>query len=147
MQQPIVLRLFLRDDALSAELRQYMQQLAELTDKLSVQIDEAPQQEQALPACACAGRTAQTPALPFTVPGGHEFTSFVPGLYNASGRGRRWMQARLHPFSVGAVHMKVLVSLSRTMCPELVAAAQRIAAANPQVTADVYDLNSFSGSA
>ena len=39
--------------------------------------------------------------------------------------------------------MKVLVSLSCTMCPELVAAAQRIAAANPQVTADVYDLNHF----
>ena len=39
--------------------------------------------------------------------------------------------------------MKVLVSLSCTMCPELVAAAQQIAALNPSVTADVYDINHF----
>ena len=65
MQQPIVLRLFLRDDALSAELRQYMQQLAELTDKLSVQIDEAPQQEQALPCVRVCreGRHRHRPCL------------------------------------------------------------------------------------
>ena len=41
------------------------------------------------------------------------------------------------------VHMKILVSLSCTMCPELVTAAQRIAAENPNVTAEVYDLNHF----
>ena len=29
------------------------------------------------------------------------------------------------------------------MCPELVTAAQRIAAENPDVTAEVYDLNHF----
>ena len=39
--------------------------------------------------------------------------------------------------------MKVLVSLSCTMCPELVTAAQRIAAENAEVTAEVYDLNHF----
>ena len=39
--------------------------------------------------------------------------------------------------------LKVLVSLSCTMCPELVTAAQRIASLNPNVTAEVYDLNHF----
>ena len=29
------------------------------------------------------------------------------------------------------------------MCPELVTAAQRIAAENPHITAQVYDLNHF----
>ena len=37
----------------------------------------------------------------------------------------------------------ILVSLSCTMCPDLVIAAQRIAAINPQVTAEVYDLAHF----
>lgn len=32
------------------------------------------------------------------------------------------------------------MSLSCTMCPDLVAAAERIAADNPNVTVDVYDL-------
>ena len=37
----------------------------------------------------------------------------------------------------------MLVSLSCTMCPELVTAAQRIAAEHDQITAQVYDLNHF----
>ena len=40
-------------------------------------------------------------------------------------------------------HMKVLVTLSCTMCPDLVVAAQRIAAENPNVTAQVYDVRHF----
>lgn len=145
MQQPLVLRLFLRDDALSAELRQYMQQLAELTDKLSVQIDEAPQQEQALPCVRVCRADGTDTGLAFHgVPGGHEFTSFVLGLYNAAGPGQALDAGSAAAIQrLGDVHMKVLVSLSCTMCPELVTAAQRIAAANPQVTADVYDLNHF----
>ena len=39
--------------------------------------------------------------------------------------------------------MKILVTLSCTMCPDLVVAAQRIAAANPNVTAHVYDIRHF----
>jgi thioredoxin reductase (NADPH) len=78
------------------------------------------------------------------VPGGHEFTSFVLGLYNAAGPGQpldadvREAIARL-----GKKDLKVLISLSCTMCPELVTAAQRIAAENGNVTAEVYDLNHF----
>ena len=40
-------------------------------------------------------------------------------------------------------NMKVLVTLSCTMCPDLVVAAQRIAAENPNVTAQVYDVRHF----
>ena len=36
-----------------------------------------------------------------------------------------------------------MVSLSCTMCPELVVAAQRIAAENKLVTAEIFDLNHF----
>ena len=39
--------------------------------------------------------------------------------------------------------MKILVTLSCTMCPDLVLAAQRIAAANPNITAHVYDIHHF----
>ena len=39
--------------------------------------------------------------------------------------------------------MDILVSLSCTMCPDLVMAAQRIAAGHPEVSAHVYDLNHF----
>ena len=39
--------------------------------------------------------------------------------------------------------MKILVSLSCTMCPELVTAAQRVAADNDKVTAEVYDVSHY----
>ena len=40
--------------------------------------------------------------------------------------------------------MQILVSLSCTMCPELVTAAQKIASMRPLITAEVYDINHFS---
>jgi thioredoxin reductase (NADPH) len=39
--------------------------------------------------------------------------------------------------------IKVLVSLSCTMCPDTVLAAQHIAAKNKNVTAEIYDLRHF----
>ncbi len=79
------------------------------------------------------------------IPGGHEFTSFVLGLYNAAGPGQSIepsVAARIQSLHQ-PISLKVLVSLSCTKCPELVTAAQRIAAENAQVTAEVYDLNHF----
>lgn len=42
-----------------------------------------------------------------------------------------------------AIRMQILVSLSCTMCPELVTAAQRIASLSPHVSTEVYDLNHY----
>ena len=39
--------------------------------------------------------------------------------------------------------IKVLVSLSCTMCPDTVVAAQHIAAKNKNVTAEIYDVHHF----
>ena len=79
------------------------------------------------------------------VPGGHEFTSFVLGLYNAAGPGQTLDEDTRQAIAAlnKPVEMKVLVSLSCTMCPDLVVAAQHIAALNPNVTAEVYDLAHF----
>ena len=39
--------------------------------------------------------------------------------------------------------IKVLVSLSCTMCPDTVVSAQHIAAKNKNVTAEIYDIHHF----
>lgn len=147
MAAPLVLRLFLTDTPVSKELREYMEELDRLTDKLSVEIAQDKETAQELPCVRVCRADGSWTGLAFHgVPGGHEFTSFVLGLYNAAGPGqaldeetREDIRAIDHP-----VHMKALVSLSCTMCPELVTAIQRIAAENPNVTAEVYDLNHFS---
>ena len=145
MASPLILRLFLDETPLSAELRQYMDELAAQSGKLSVELGD-PASADHLPCVRVCRADGDWTGLAFHgVPGGHEFTSFVLGLYNAAGPGQA-----LDEESRNAIHaiqktmdLQVLVSLSCTMCPELVTAAQRIAAENPNITAQVYDLNHF----
>lgn len=145
MASPLILRLFLDETPLSAELRQYMDELAAQSGKLSVEVGD-PASADHLPYVRVCRADGDWTGLAFHgVPGGHEFTSFVLGLYNAAGPGQA-----LDEESRNAIHaiqktmdLQVLVSLSCTMCPELVTAAQRVAAENPNITAQVYDLNHF----
>ena len=144
MANKLVLKLSLDDRPVSAELRNYMQELAKLTEKLSVEIAEGSEEAPCVRVCRADGSFT---GLAFHgVPGGHEFTSFVLGLYNAAGPGQS-LDADLRSAigALGKKNMKVLVSLSCTMCPELVTATQRIAAESKNVKAEVYDLNHFPG--
>lgn len=79
------------------------------------------------------------------VPGGHEFNSFVIALYNASGPGQSIDPAALERIrALRREHrIQTVVSLSCTMCPELVMAVQRIALESPKVAADIYDMAHF----
>ena len=142
MAEPLVLKLYLDNRSVSAELNTYMVELAKLTDKLTVEIQDNDHGAPCVQVCRADG----TPTgLAFHgVPGGHEFTSFILGLYNAAGPGQPLdadVRAAIH--SLGQKDMKVLVSLNCTMCPELVTAAQRIAAENKNITAEVFDINHF----
>lgn len=146
MHRPLKLKLFLDERQISAELEQFISSLAEMTDKLSVQVEERNASSETAPCVQVCLEDGTPTGLAFHgVPGGHEFTSFVLGLYNAAGPGqaldedvRKAIEALERP-----VNMKILVSLSCTMCPDLVIAAQRIAALSPKVTAEVYDLAHF----
>lgn len=145
MESKLRLRLFLDDTGVSGELRQYMEELCALTNKLSVEQAENVELSMALPCVQVCREDGSCTGLAFHgVPGGHEFTSFVLGLYNAAGPGQALDgDTKAEIQAIGQVDMKVLVSLSCTMCPELVTAAQKIAAENPKVTAEVYDLNHY----
>ncbi|KAB8287337.1 thioredoxin reductase [Bifidobacterium ramosum] len=78
------------------------------------------------------------------VPSGHEFNSFVLGLYNAAGPGQP-LDDDLRERAVAAspTDIMILVSLTCTMCPETVLASQRIASLNPGVRAEAYDISHF----
>ena len=143
MASNLVLKLSLDDRPVSAELKGYMEELASLTEKLTVKITNDSPDAPCVQVCRADGRWT---GLAFHgAPGGHEFTSFVLGLYNAAGPGQPLDSDVLESIrSINKdIDIKVLVSLSCTMCPELVTAAQRIAAENEHITAQVYDLNHF----
>ena len=145
MASPLILRLYLDETPLSAELRQYMEELAAQSGKLSVEVGD-PAGADHLPCVRVCRADGGWTGLAFHgVPGGHEFTSFVLGLYNAAGPGQALdEESRAAIYAIQKqTDLQILVSLSCTMCPELVTAAQRIAAENPNITAQVYDLNHF----
>jgi len=146
MARPLKLKLYLDNRPVSAELEGYMNALAALTDKLTVEVaDRNASSEDAPCVRVCLTDGTETGLGFHGVPGGHEFTSFVLGLYNAAGPGQSVdsdVQVDFGRISK-PIDIKVLVSLSCTMCPELVTATQRIAAASPNVKAEVYDINHF----
>ena len=148
MERPLLLKLYLDARPVSAELERFLSSLAALSDKLELAVCDRQAGEDFAP-CAevCLADGTKTGLAFHGVPSGHEFTSFVLGLYNAAGPGQaledtlRQRIADIHE----KVEIKILVTLSCTMCPDLVVAAQRIAAENPNVTAHVYDIRHFEG--
>lgn len=143
MASPLVLELTLNNAPVSQELAGYMEALCALTDKLTLTKTGTDPNAPCVRICRADG--SWTGLAFHGVPGGHEFTSFVLGLYNAAGPGQALdaqTEAALQAID-RPTELQVLVSLSCTMCPELVTAAQRMAAANPHITAQAYDLNHF----
>ena len=146
MESALLLKLRLDDRPISEELEQFINALAALSDKLTVSVEKRTASSKEAP-CVCVCKADGTPTgLAFHgVPSGHEFTSFVLGLYNAAGPGQALDEATRQQIAAitKTTDMKILVTLSCTMCPDLVVAAQRIAAENPNVTAHVYDIRHF----
>jgi len=146
MERPLLLKLYLDSRPVSTELESFITALAALSDKLELRVCDRQAKETFAP-CVEVCLTDGTPTgLAFHgVPSGHEFTSFVLGLYNAAGPGQALDEMTKQQIAEiqEKTDLKLLVTLSCTMCPDLVAAAQRIAAENSNVTAQVYDIRHF----
>lgn len=140
-EKPITLRLYKDDSELSYENEKLLKELASLSDKVSYEMKNA---EPGLEHTISIVRNDGTEAgLYFHgVPGGHEFNSFILAMYNTAGPGQDIGED--NEKRIAAIQDKkdvtIAVSLSCTMCPDLVAAAERIAAAGDKVTVHVYDL-------
>lgn len=118
-----------------------VRELSVISDKVKFEIIQASEgMEHTIAICNAEGEDL---GLHFHgVPGGHEFNSFILAMYNAAGPGQdigKDAEARVAAINEKK-HLNIAVSLSCTMCPDLVAAAERIAAGNKNITVDVYDL-------
>ena len=146
MERPLLLKLYLDSRPVSEELEQFITALTALSDKLTIDVVNR-QADTAFAPCVEVCQADGTPTgLAFHgIPSGHEFTSFVLGLYNAAGPGQALDDTTKEQIAgiKEKTDLKLLVTLSCTMCPDLVVAAQRLAASNPNVTAHVYDIRHF----
>ena len=146
MQRNLILKLFLDNRPVSSELEDFITKLVSLTDKLTVAVSDRNDLQNHAPCVrVCLEDGTDTGIAFHGVPSGHEFTSFVLGLYNAAGPGQKTDEQTCQEIEdlKSSVDMKILVSLSCTMCPDLVIACQRIATLNPNIRAEVYDLQHF----
>ena len=141
MENSLVLKLYLDNGPISGQLKKYIEALSAMTDKLSIELERAHDYEFA--PCVKLYKNNRYTGLAFHgVPGGHEFTSFVLGIYNAAGSGQPMeedIRNRIQNIKNKA-DIKILVTLSCTMCPDLVIAAQHMAAVGENITAEVYDI-------
>ena len=145
MEKTLLLKLYLNNRPVSAELESFITALVALSDRLELDVCDREAKEFAPCVDVCLADGTPTGLAFHGVPSGHEFTSFMLGLYNAAGPGQALDEATREQIAAitNKTDMKILVTLSCTMCPDLVVAAQRIASANPNVTAHVYDIRHF----
>ena len=161
MSRPVTLALELDDTPLSTELRGFIDAMVALSDgKLkSVVVDGEYEKddtgravfdvEHVLPAarpCVRMVVDGEPTGLAFHgVPSGHEFNSFVLGLYNVAGPGQPLGDDLIERAKsiASPLSIMILVSLTCTMCPETVLASQRLASLNPAVRAEAYDVSHF----
>ena len=161
MSRPVTLALELDDTPLSTELRGFIDAMVALSDgKLkSVVVDGEYEKddtgravfdvEHVLPAarpCVRMVVDGKPTGLAFHgVPSGHEFNSFVLGLYNVAGPGQPLGDDLIERAKsiASPLSIMILVSLTCTMCPETVLASQRLASLNPAVRAEAYDVSHF----
>ena len=146
MQGNAILKLYLDNRKISHELESYMRELASLSNKLTVDVVETNAPSELAPCVRLYNKDGTETGLAFHgVPGGHEFSSFVLGIYNAIGPGQSIDDKTIKKIQAinTPTNIKVLVSLSCTMCPDTVVSAQHIAAKNKTVTAEIYDIHHF----
>lgn len=161
MSRPVTLALELDDTPLSMELRGFIDALVALSGgKLKSTVDDGEYEkddtgravfdvDSVLPAarpCVRMVVDGEPTGLAFHgVPSGHEFNSFVLGLYNVAGPGQPLGDDLIERAKsiASPLSIMILVSLTCTMCPETVLASQRLASLNPAVRAEAYDVSHF----
>lgn len=150
-QKNLVLKVYKNEEPVSDELEGAMRELGTTGNKLRIETLEAEEAQEKVPieerpfVSICYEDGKPSGAGFHGVPGGHEFQSFVVGLYNGAGPGQELEDDLIEQIkNLPETQLQIIVSLTCTQCPDLVTAAQKIAFVSDNVTADVYDVNHFS---
>lgn len=139
MTDDIELKLYLDGSDAAHSLEAYCGKLAELCDKIKVTVTD--ETTEFMPCVRVYNGDGYTGLAFHGVPSGHEFTSFILGLYNVSSAGQPISDGdRAAAKALERTDIRVFVSLSCTMCPDTVVSAQRLASLNAEVSAEVFDL-------
>ncbi len=144
LARKVVLEGLIDDSDLSRKVETFLHEIADAHENVSVRFDKEASYPagQWYPAIRILNEEGEFLRAQFHgVPGGHELDSFLETVKAAGGAGEDQGEALVKARQLGfKLNLKILVTLSCTMCPDLVMAAQRIAMENPLVDAEVFDV-------
>ncbi len=126
-------------------LEGFAQELAGISENVSVTVERAEVVGDFQPYIDLRVNGKSAGIRYYSVPGGHEFNSFVLALYNIAGPGQSLeprIAERIKALPQGH-RIQVMATLSCTNCPDVVAGSQRIASMNSGIRAEMYDLSKF----
>lgn len=146
-EKKITVKAVLTDSGASSELEGFAQELQGIHEKIVVEITYADKnaEKEEKPYLAICDENGSNGIRYYSVPGGHEFNSFIIALYNTAGPGQKLggqLKKRIKDIQ-GRHLLQVMATLSCTNCPEVVMATQKIAAESNQIDAEMYDLSKF----
>ncbi len=126
----------------SGELEQFAKELEGISDKVQVVYERAGADK---PFLEIRVGERGNGIRYYSVPGGHEFNSFVLALYNTAGPGQPLEEGlRSRIAALGKEHtVQIMATLSCTNCPDVVSGTQHIAALSDKISAWMYDLAKF----
>ncbi|MGE4507175.1 MAG: FAD-dependent oxidoreductase [Eubacteriaceae bacterium] len=146
-ENEIILKCFVDEKPISNEITAFAQEIADLSTEISVEIvTEKTDETLIFPSIRFFSPSGQYLNFEFHgVPGGHEFNSFIVSLYNAAGPGQAIDHTHLKRIKniCTETEIDLVISLSCTMCPDLVMAAGRIALENKLIKTSVFDIAHF----
>lgn len=140
---PITIGFAADDSETSRQMDSLLKDFASLSNKIVVKTDDSPDVRR--PSFTIA-RQGEMPRIRFAaMPMGHEFSSLILALLQASGYPSR-EDAALQDSArklAGPLNFEIYISLSCHNCPEVVQSLNLLAVLNPQVKVDVVDGSLF----
>ncbi len=138
----------------SIELKNFLEEVSNLSPYINLKVYEKGENSdmessiafEYMPVAAILDSEGVYTGLKFCgIPSGHEFNSFILAIYNTAGPGQVFDKdiiKRINEIDK-RVYMQIAVSLSCHFCPEVVAAAQKIASLNKNIEAEMIDISLF----
>lgn len=145
LTKKVTLQVLTNETPLSEQLVGFVTEFTDLDkDHLIFEQQPAPQEVQYLPQLRLLVDGKDTGLHYAGIPTGHELNSLVLGIYNVSGPGQTIAPEIVERIkALPKATIKIGVSLTCHFCPDVVAACQRMAALNPEITATMIDLQHF----
>lgn len=139
----VIVKAYLNGTGASGELERFADELKGMHDRLELAFENL--EETGEPFLEICTESGSSGIRYYSVPGGHEFNSFIIALYNAAGPGQKLGERVVERIKAieGRHLLQVMATLSCTNCPEVVMATQKIASVSDGIDAEMYDLSKF----